>query len=100
MAWPGAWRRTALYSWDAIAKRGRALIEQETMVQLDELRKELRRILGVFLDERHRYSIRAFMFKKKPRSLLLRLLNSLRSFSVGQGAPTPLILNHLLTSRP
>ena len=89
------------YLWDAISKRGRPLIDQEAMVQLDELRKELRRIPGFFLDERHRYSIRAFMFEKKPRSSLLRILNSLRSFSVGLGAPTPLptlVLNHLLTT--
>jgi hydroxymethylpyrimidine pyrophosphatase-like HAD family hydrolase len=88
------------YLWDAVAKHGRPLIDQQAMVQLDELRRELRRIPGVFLDERHRYSIRAFMFEKKPRSSLMRLLNSIRSFHVGEGAPVPLptlVVNHLLT---
>ena len=89
------------YLWDAVAQCGQPLLDQETMVQLDELREQLRRIPAVFLDERHQYSIRAFMFEKQPRSLLLRLLNSIRSFSVGQGAPTPLptlVLNHLITT--
>jgi hydroxymethylpyrimidine pyrophosphatase-like HAD family hydrolase len=91
------------YLWDAVAQRGQPLIDQETMVQLDELRKHLRRIPGVFLDDRHQYSIRAFMFEKQPRSLLLRLLNSFRSFGVGLGAPIPLptlVVNHLITTLP
>jgi hydroxymethylpyrimidine pyrophosphatase-like HAD family hydrolase len=89
------------YLWDAVAQSGLCLVDKETMVQLDELREHLRRIPGVFLDDRHQYSIRAFTFEKQPRSLLLRLLNSIRSFSVGQGAPTPLptlVLNHLITT--
>jgi hydroxymethylpyrimidine pyrophosphatase-like HAD family hydrolase len=89
------------YLWDAVAQCGQPLLDQETMVQLDELREQLRRIPGVFLDDRHQYSIRAFMFEKQPRSLLLRLLNSFRSFGVGPGAPIPLptlVVNHLLTT--
>jgi len=87
--------------WDAVAQCGRPLIDQETMAQLDELRKHLRQIPGVFLDDRHQYSIRAFMFERQPRSLLLRLLNSLRSFGVGQGAPVPLptlVVSHLIAT--
>ncbi|WJR77313.1 HAD hydrolase family protein [Bradyrhizobium sp. NP1] len=90
------------YLWDAIAKRGRPLIDQETMIQLDELRKELRRMPGVFLDERHRYSIRAYMIEKKPRSLLLRLVHSIRAFNVGQGATIPLptlVVAHLIAEK-
>jgi hypothetical protein len=89
------------YLWDAVAQCGQPLIDQETMAQLDELREHLRRIPGVFLDDRHQYSIRAFMFEQQPRSLLLRLLNSVRSFSVGPGAPIPLptlVMNHLITT--
>jgi hydroxymethylpyrimidine pyrophosphatase-like HAD family hydrolase len=89
------------YLWDAVAQCGQPLIDQETMAQLDELREHLRRIPGVFLDDRHQYSIRAFMFEKQPRNLLLRLLNSVRSFSVGLGAPIPLptlVVNHLITT--
>jgi hydroxymethylpyrimidine pyrophosphatase-like HAD family hydrolase len=89
------------YLWDAVAQCGQPLVDQETMVQLDELREQLRRIPGVFLDDRHQYSIRAFMFEMRPRSLLLRLLNSIRSFGVGQGVPTPLptlVVNHLITT--
>ena len=89
------------YLWDAVAQCGQPLVDQETMRQFDELREHLRRIPGVFLDDRHRYSIRAFMYEKKPSSLLLRLLNSSRSFGVGQGTPVPLptlIVNHLITT--
>ncbi|OKO82275.1 HAD family hydrolase [Bradyrhizobium sp. AS23.2] len=85
------------YLWDAVTRRGRPLIDQEAMVQLDVLRKELRQLPGVFLDERHRYSIRVYMIEKKPRNLLLQM----RSFSVGQGAPLPLptlVVNHLITT--
>ena len=41
------------------------------------------------------------MFEKPPRSVPLLLLNSVRSFSVGQGAPTPLptlLVDHLITT--
>jgi len=87
------------YLWDAVTGCGQSLLDQETMVQFDKLRKQLRRTPGVFLDERHRYSIRAFTFEKQPHSLLSRLLNSIRSFSIGQGIPTPLptlVLDHLI----
>jgi hydroxymethylpyrimidine pyrophosphatase-like HAD family hydrolase len=89
------------YLWDAVAQCGQVLLDQETMVQLDELRKHLRRIPGIFLDDRHQYSIRAFMFEKQPRSLRSLLLSSFRSFSVGLGAPIPLptlVVTHLITS--
>jgi hydroxymethylpyrimidine pyrophosphatase-like HAD family hydrolase len=89
------------YLWDAVAQSGQPLIDRKAMAQLDELRKHLRQIPGVFLDDRHQYSIRAFMFEKQPRSLLLRLLNSIRSFGVGQGVPIPLptlVVNHLITT--
>jgi hydroxymethylpyrimidine pyrophosphatase-like HAD family hydrolase len=89
------------YLWDAVAQRGQVLIDQETMRQLEELREHLQQIPGVFLDDRHQHSIRAFMFERRPRSLLLRLLDSIRSFGVGQGAPKPLptlLVNHLIAT--
>ncbi|KWV55980.1 hypothetical protein AS156_05050 [Bradyrhizobium macuxiense] len=86
------------YLWDAVARRGQPLLDQETMVQLNELREQLRQIPGVFLDERHRYSIRAYMFERQPRGLLSRLVNL---FSVGEGAPVPLptlLMNQLIAT--
>ncbi len=89
------------YLWDAVGQCGRSLLDQETIAQLDELRRNLQQIPGVFLDERHQYSIRAYMFEKPPCSFLLGLLNSIRSFGVGQGVPIPLptlLVSDLITT--
>jgi hydroxymethylpyrimidine pyrophosphatase-like HAD family hydrolase len=88
------------YLWDAVAQRGQVLVNPEAMRQLDELKLKLQQLPGVFLDDRHQYSIRAFMYEA-PAGLLQRLLTSVRSFSVGDGAPTPLptlVMNYLMTS--
>jgi hydroxymethylpyrimidine pyrophosphatase-like HAD family hydrolase len=79
------------YLWDAVGQRERILINPEAMVQLDALRNHLRLLPGVFLDDRHQYSIRAFTYHDKPRGLLSSLLNSARSSSIGGGAPAPLL---------
>jgi hydroxymethylpyrimidine pyrophosphatase-like HAD family hydrolase len=89
------------YLWDAVSQRERILINPEAMVQLDELRSHLRLLPGVFLDDRHQYSIRAFTYQDKPRGLLSSLLKSARSFSIGGGAPAPLptlVMHHLMKS--
>lgn len=88
------------YLWDAVNQRGRVLISAEALQQLDELKKNLQRIPGVFLDDRHQYSIRAFTYQNKPSGVLSRLMKSMRSLSVGDGvlAPLPaLLMNHLMT---
>ena len=56
------------YLWDAVKRREQVLISAEAQRQLAELRTNLQRIPGVFLDERHRYSIRAFTYRDKPRA--------------------------------
>jgi len=89
------------YLWDAVDQRERILINPEAMVQLDELRSHLRLLPGVFLDDRHQYSIRAFTYHDKPRGLVSSLLMSARSFSIGGGAPAPLptlVMHHLMNS--
>ncbi|PAY05971.1 hypothetical protein CK489_23820 [Bradyrhizobium sp. UFLA03-84] len=93
----GGVAESGAYLWDAVAGHGLPLIDQNTLVQLDELRRALRQLPGVFLDERHRYSIRAYMIEKKPQSLLSRM----RRFTVGQGVPVPLptlIVRDLITT--
>jgi hydroxymethylpyrimidine pyrophosphatase-like HAD family hydrolase len=88
------------YLWDAIGRRERILINPEAMVQLDKLRSHLRLLPGVFLDDRHQYSIRAFTYHDKPRGLL-SFLSSARSFGIGDGAPAPLptlVMHHLMES--
>jgi hydroxymethylpyrimidine pyrophosphatase-like HAD family hydrolase len=89
------------YLWDAVGQRERILIDPEALAQLDELRSHLRLLPGVFLDDRYQYSVRAFTYHDKPRSLLSSLLKSARSFSIGGGAPAPLptlVMHHLMKS--
>jgi hydroxymethylpyrimidine pyrophosphatase-like HAD family hydrolase len=87
------------YLWDAVSGRGRALIGTEAARQLDELRKTLRRIPGVFLDDRHQYSVRAFTYRDEPRGLFSMLVSALRGSAVGDGALAPLpalVINHVM----
>jgi hydroxymethylpyrimidine pyrophosphatase-like HAD family hydrolase len=87
------------YMWDAVSGRGQALISPKAARQLDELRNILRRIPGVFLDDRHQYSIRAFTYRDKPRGLMSILMSSIRSSGVGDGALAPLpalLINHVM----
>jgi hydroxymethylpyrimidine pyrophosphatase-like HAD family hydrolase len=78
------------YLWDAVHQRERILISAETARQLEELRRHLQRVPGIFLDERHRYSIRAFTYRDKPLGLLQSLLNAARLSSIGDGAMAPI----------
>jgi hydroxymethylpyrimidine pyrophosphatase-like HAD family hydrolase len=87
------------FVWDAVSKRGRVLITPEAERQLDELKRNLQRIPGVFVDDRHQYSIRAFTYLPKPSGLISALVRSIRSFGVGDGvlAPLPtLLVQHLM----
>jgi hydroxymethylpyrimidine pyrophosphatase-like HAD family hydrolase len=87
------------YLWDAMAGRGRVLVGAEALRQLEQLRRALQQIPGIFLDDRHQYSIRAITYERESSSLL-RFMKSVRSFSVGDGAPGPissLLMNHLMT---
>lgn len=88
------------YVWDAVDQRGQVLVGEEATRQLAELRAHLRRIPGVFLDDRHQYSIRAFTYQAKPRALLSVLVSALRGSGIGPGTPTPLpplAIDHLIT---
>jgi hydroxymethylpyrimidine pyrophosphatase-like HAD family hydrolase len=78
------------YIWDAIRGQGRALVDSETAEQLDRLRQALSSIPGVFLDDRHRYSIRAFTYRARPDGALSGLLHSVRAADVGDGAVSAL----------
>jgi hydroxymethylpyrimidine pyrophosphatase-like HAD family hydrolase len=87
--------------WDAVVQREQVLVSPEAMRQLEELKRNLQRLPGVFVDDRHQFSIRAFTYDDEPRSMFSRLVRSVRSFSVGRGMPTPLptlVMNHLMTA--
>lgn len=83
------------YIWDAVAEQERVLISSETARQLEELRNRLRDVPGVFLDERHRYSIRAFTYREKPLGIIQSLLSAARSSAIGDGAVGP-ISTHII----
>jgi hydroxymethylpyrimidine pyrophosphatase-like HAD family hydrolase len=78
------------YLWDAVRQREQILIGAEAMRQLKELREHLQLIPGVFLDDRHRYSIRAFTYRDKPLGLIQSLLSSARASGIGDGALGPI----------
>jgi hydroxymethylpyrimidine pyrophosphatase-like HAD family hydrolase len=80
------------YLWDAVARRGRSLVSDGSMAQLARARAALRRIPGVFLDERHEHSIRAWTYEDRShegRSLLSLLGGRMASPYVGR-FPAPL----------
>ncbi len=78
------------YMWDALSGQGRVLISPEAVRQLDALRRRLRETPGVYVDERHQYSVRAFTYQAEPDGLAAKLARSTRAFSVGDGAVAPL----------
>jgi hydroxymethylpyrimidine pyrophosphatase-like HAD family hydrolase len=78
------------YLWDAVQQREKVLISAEAARQLDKLRVYLRKIPGVFLDERHQYSIKAFSYRQKPPRRILSLLRSEHASSIGDGVLTPI----------
>ena len=77
------------YIWDAVRGEGRPLIDAKTAEQLQRLRDALSDIPGVFLDPRHRYSIRAFTYRHRPFGIL-GLLQTAKAAAVGEGAVSPL----------
>jgi trehalose-6-phosphatase len=50
-------------AWDAVSDRTRILVTPESAAQLYRLAAALRRIPGVFLDDRCRYSVRAYSYE-------------------------------------
>jgi hydroxymethylpyrimidine pyrophosphatase-like HAD family hydrolase len=79
------------YAWDAVADTGRVLLSAESLVQLDTLRQALRRLPGVFLDERYRYSVRAWTYEDRSppvgRVNVPYALSSIRSFTADDKFP-------------
>lgn len=78
------------YIWDAVKQEGKRLISEEACDQLSALREHLRKVPGVFLDDRHQFSIRAFTYKEKPQGTKEKLLQYLTSGGFGDGLLKPL----------
>jgi hydroxymethylpyrimidine pyrophosphatase-like HAD family hydrolase len=79
------------YIWDAVHQRECVLIHAETQRQIEILREHLRSVPGVFLDERHRYSIKAFTYRPKSKDRILQsLFGAARLSPIGDGALVPI----------
>jgi hypothetical protein len=50
-------------AWDAVSDRTRVLVTEESADQLQRLARALRRIPGVFLNDRYRHSLRAYGYE-------------------------------------
>ena len=75
--------------WDATKSISRPLISDQAFAQLATLREYLRTLPGVYLDERHHYSIRAFVYRDKPKGRLASFAEALHSYPIGDGAVGP-----------
>jgi hydroxymethylpyrimidine pyrophosphatase-like HAD family hydrolase len=84
------------YLWDAVAQKGRILLDSEAIQQLGILRQHLSQIPGVFLDNRYHYSIRAFTYHQPARGLDEFLSASLRPKGADTIPLSPLLMNDLL----
>jgi hydroxymethylpyrimidine pyrophosphatase-like HAD family hydrolase len=78
------------YLWDAVHQREQVLISTEAAHQLEKMRKYLRGIPGVFLDERHQYSIRAFSYQRRSPERVLWVFSSESRSSIGDGVLAPI----------
>jgi hydroxymethylpyrimidine pyrophosphatase-like HAD family hydrolase len=81
------------YVWDACKRVGRVLADETELRQLEALRVLLRELPGVFLDERHQFSIRAFLYRDSRPGLITSLL---RNGESEVSAPLPTLLMQAL----
>jgi hypothetical protein len=70
--------------WDALNRREQVLVDAETLHDLETLRYLLCKTPGVFVDDRHRYSIRAYRYSSRstvpvPASLVNSLVAELKT---------------------
>jgi hydroxymethylpyrimidine pyrophosphatase-like HAD family hydrolase len=77
------------YLWDALNERERVLISPEALAQLETLRARLLKLPGIFVDNRHRFSIRAFVYEKTPAGFVNSLLAMFQEPRIGPASPGP-----------
>lgn len=53
-----------VFVWDAVSGRERVLVSDESLAKIEKLKKILRQIPGVFLNDDYRYSIRAYTYDR------------------------------------
>ena len=82
------------YVWNAVDHSEQVLLSPETLSQLAVLCDALRQIPGVFLDDRHEYSIRAYTFEQRAagagRSRVVYLFGSIKDSPYEGRCPAPL----------
>ena len=60
---PGGVAELGSVFWDAVRDWEVPLIDAEAAAQIDNLREEIQKLPGVFIDPENRYSIRAYRFQ-------------------------------------
>lgn len=75
------------------SEQAHTLISAEALAKLHALRLRLQQIPGVFFDNRHHHSIRAFTYRQAPRGLLA----SLRSTGAATAPLPDLMMTQLMT---
>jgi trehalose-6-phosphatase/adenine/guanine phosphoribosyltransferase-like PRPP-binding protein len=68
--------------WDAVQNRELVLVSSESLSELEKVKRALREVPGVFLDDGYRYSIRAYCFQDErtlpvPTPIIQNLLTKL-----------------------
>lgn len=71
------------YVYDAVTGRGQSLLTSEALAQLEELRRALKQIPDVFLNDGYEYSIRAYIYERNgmaplPNELVPNLISRLK----------------------
>lgn len=71
------------YVYDAVTGRGQSLVASEALEQLEELRRALKHIPDVFLNDGYEYSIRAYVYERNgmaplPNELVPNLISRLK----------------------
>jgi hydroxymethylpyrimidine pyrophosphatase-like HAD family hydrolase len=75
-------------AWDRVSGQERVLISEEALAELEQVRKALRAIPGVFLNDNYQYSIRAYLHERGttvplPSILIRDLMAALKADRLG-----------------
>lgn len=76
--------------WDARSRRSQSLVTPQEFAQLQKIREILAAMPGVFVDERHCHSVKAYVYARPGEGIAATLRDMFKSFRVGMVSPQPL----------